>query len=223
MVPKKTSSDMVELSGEDVYPNWESLIQNNNEPKEVAAKSELDISLDMLLDEKGTNYWQDLFNQMNFPGMDLMAVNRDNNYISNPLEEHKILRQKTCQFLKLLSKENINELRMAGIAESSIFAMEKGIVPINWTIHLKYPLAYSGVLDFDNMVLIQIQPFHEDIHQFINKQILSKAGVSRPAELYIPVPMGRVYVPISGTFGGGGGGKAAAQIAGNSGNESGGR
>ena len=223
MATKKASLDMVELSGEDVYPNWENLIQNNIENKEESSKSELDISLDMLLDEKGTNYWQDLFNQMNFPGMDLMAVNRDSNYISNPLEEHKILGQKTVQFLKLLSEENINELRMAGIAESSIFAMGKGIMPINWTIHLKYPLAYGGHLEFDNMVLIQVQPFHEDIHQFINKQILSKAGVARLTELCIPVPIGRVYIPISGAFGSGGGGKSAAQIMGNSGNEIGGR
>jgi len=183
MVTKQTSLDMLELSGEDVYPNWEKLIQSNVENKEELSKSELDVSLDMLLDEKGVDYWQDLFNQMNFPGMNLMAVARDNNYISKPIEEHRVLRQKTVEFLKLLSQENVNELRMAGIAESSIFAMGKGIIPINWTIHLKYPLAYSGVLDFDNMILIQVQPFHEDIHQFMNKQILSRAGVSRPNEL----------------------------------------
>ena len=226
MVTKQTSLDMVELSGEDVYPDWENLLKNNTENKDGknTAKSELDISLDMLLDEKkDINYWQDLFNQMNFPGMDLMAVNKDNNYVLDPLEEHKIFQEKIVQFLKLLATENVNDLRTAGISESSIFAMEKGLAPVNWTVHLKYPLAYTGRVDFDNMVLIQIQPFHEDIHQFINKQILSKAGVARPEELYIPVPSGRVYIPMSGSFGGAGGGKAAAQISSNSGNANGGR
>jgi len=215
MTKKDTSLDMVELNGEDVYPNWENLLKNSDENSQEKQESELDISMDMLLDEKGVDYWQNLFNQMNFPGMDLMAVPKNSQYLGNYLEEQKLLQQKTKEFLKLLAEENVNDLRMAGIADSNIFAMSKGIMPINWTVHLKYPLAYGGEIDFDNMVLIQIEPFHEEIHNFLNKQILSKAGVAQPDELYVPFPVGLVYVPMNTSFFGGGGGKAAAQIPGN--------
>ena len=219
MTDKKTSSDMVELNGEDVYPDWENLLQSNGGAQTGKKQSDLDISLEMLVDRKGLSYWQDVFNQMNFPGMDLMEVTRDTQYLNQPLAEHKLFLQKIPEFLKLLSEENVNDLRMAGIAESNIFAMGKGIMPINWTVHLKYPLDYGGKIDFDNMILIQIEPFHEEIHSFLNKQMLSKAGVARPNELYIPVPTGRVYIPMNTVFSGGGG-KAAIQI---HGNENGGR
>ena len=217
MKDKTATLDMTELDGADIYPNWDSLVQGTGDKASGKISTEdenLDISLDMLLDEKGTDYWQDLFNQMNFPGMDLMGASYQPDYIHDHVKEHALLREKTAEFLKKLSNENINDLRAAGIPESHIFAMGKGIMPINWTIHLKYPLAYGGQIDFDNMVLIQSIPFHEDIHVFINKQILSKAGVGHPPELYVPVPVGKVYIPSAVTFIGGGGGKAPPSIPG---------
>ena len=217
MTEKTATPEMTELDGADIYPNWDSLVQGTGDKtpnKPVENEGELDISLDMLLDEKSTDYWQDLFNQMNFPGMDLMGVTYQPVHDSNRIKEHALLREKTAEFLKKLSNENVNDLRAAGIPESHIFSMGRGIMPVNWTIHLKYPLAYGGQIDFDNMVLIQSMPFHEDIHTFINKQILSKAGVGHPEELYIPVPPGKVYIPTAVTLIGGGGGKAAPSIPG---------
>lgn len=219
MIDKTATSEMTELDGLDIYPNWDKLVQSTGDQKETVdletQSSELDISLDMLLDEKGTDYWQDLFNQMNFPSMDLMAVAYQPNYLHNFSKEHAVLKEKTTQFLRLLADENVKDLRAAGVPESHIFSMGRGIMPINWSIHLKYPLDYGGQLEFENMILIQTDPFHEEIHHFINKQILSKAGVAHPQELYIPVPSGRVYIPSNLTFFGGAGGKAAVSIQGN--------
>ena len=78
MKDKTVTSDMVELDGADIYPNWENIIQGPNSAQVNTSESQteggLDFSVDMLLDEKGVDYWQELFNSMNFPGMDLMAV-----------------------------------------------------------------------------------------------------------------------------------------------------
>ena len=60
----------------------------------------------------------------------------------------------------------------------------------------------------ENMVLIQCQPFHELIHDFINQQILSDAGVGHPKTVYVPTPVGKVYIP-EGSWTGSGGKKKA--------------
>jgi hypothetical protein len=107
-------------------------------------------------------------------------------------------------FLKDLVDQYLNDLRSADISEESIFYMSKGILPTNWTVHLKYPLLYGGNLDMDNLVLIPIHPFHELIHKYINQQILTSAGVGHPQKLYIPVPLGKVYIPNGEMTGSGG-------------------
>ena len=154
--------------------------------------------------EKDQDYWTNRFNQLNFPGMDLMAVSYFGSFTYDLLEQHILLRRCVRDFVRLLSYNYVNDLRSAGVSEEGIFYMKKGKIPENYTVHLKYPLEYGGAIDFNNMVFIQEKPFHEMIHTYIDEQILSKDGVSYPPLLYVPVPVGKIYVPF-GMFTGSGG------------------
>lgn len=154
--------------------------------------------------EKDQKYWENLFNEMNFPGMDLMAVS----YFPNPqqdlIELHQQFKRVSRDFVRLVSYNYITDLRAAGISEEGIFYMKKGKLPENFTVHLKYPLEYGGTLDFTNMVLIQDKPFHDLIHAYMDRQILTPSGLNFPQLLYVPVPVGKVYIPFSLLTGSGG-------------------
>ncbi|MBQ8251102.1 MAG: hypothetical protein IJY92_04230 [Alphaproteobacteria bacterium] len=154
--------------------------------------------------EKDQSYWENLFNEMNFPGMDLMAVSYFGAMDSNLLERHIQMKRIIRDFVRLLSYNYVMDLRAAGLSEEAIFYMKKGIIPENYVVHLKYPLEYGGSLDFNNMVLIQDKPFHDTIHSYIDKQIISPKGIEYPPLLYVPVPVGKVYVPFSLFTGSGG-------------------
>lgn len=154
--------------------------------------------------EKNQDYWTNRFNELNFPGMDLMAVSYFGSFTYDLLEQHLLLRRCVRDFVRLLSYNYVNDLRSAGVSEEGIFYMKKGKIPENYTVHLKYPLEYGGAIEFNNMVFIQEKPFHDMIHLYIDEQILSKNGVSYPPLLYVPVPVGKIYVPF-GVFTGSGG------------------
>ena len=109
-------------------------------------------------------------------------------------------------------KNNINDLRAASISEENIFYLSKGILPANWTVHLKYPPLYGGEAIPDNMVMIQCQPFHELIHNFIDRQILTNAGLGHPKTLYVPTPVGKIYIPEGAWTGSGGKKKADRSV-----------
>ena len=87
-------------------------------------------------------------------------------------------------------------MRVAGLSEKQLEDISKGNLPINWTIHLKYPLSYGGTISIENLVLIPHYPFHEELHLFVNQQIVTDAGIMSPATLYMPVPKSAVYVPF---------------------------
>ena len=155
-------------------------------------------------EQQPQEYWEKLFNNMNFPGMDLMAVTYFNLSMDDVLEQRKILRKTIQDFLKLIGYNNTNDLRSAGVSEEGIFYIRKGKLPENYTVHLKYPLEYGGRIDFNNMVFIQNRPFHELIHTYIDKQLIGPNGSLRPRQLYVPVPLGKIYVPFGGITGSGG-------------------
>lgn len=154
--------------------------------------------------EKNQEYWTNRFNELNFPGMDLMAVSYFGSFTYDLLEQHLLLRRCVRDFVRLLSYNYVNDLRSAGVSEEGIFYMKKGKIPENYTVHLKYPLEYGGAIEFNNMVFIQEKPFHDMIHMYLDEQILSNNGVSYPPLLYVPVPVGKIYVPF-GVFTGSGG------------------
>lgn len=157
-----------------------------------------------LKEEKGQDYWVNLFNEMNFPGMDLMAASYFASFNFDLMEQHQFLKRKTRDFVRLLAYNYPMDLRAAGISEEGIFYMKKGKLPENYTVHLKYPLEYGGSIDFSNMVLLQDKPFHEMIHTYIEKQLITEKGIEYPPLLYIPIPVGKVYIPFSLFTGSGG-------------------
>lgn len=200
------TDNLTELDGSELFDNWDQLVGQESSGSQ---KSELDNGLmdDLISEEKGQDYWLNLFQSENFVGMDLMTASY-HPYTINELEFHEKYEQLKQAFLKELMANYINDLRSADLSEESIFCLGKGIVPANWTVHLKYPLLYGGKLDLDNLVLMPIHPFHELIHHFLNQQMISEAGVGHPKTLYIPTPIGKVY--ISGGDFSGSGGKATS-------------
>lgn len=184
------------LNAQDVFAEWDKLLQ---EP--LYDTTSID---DLQLEGQNQAYWESLFNDMNFPGMDLMAVPYYPQQTDDYIAQHKLLNRTIRDFVRYLSYHLANDLRSAGVNEEGLFYMKRGQIPENFTVHLKYPLDYGGTIDFNNMVFIQSRPFHELIHLYINKQIIGPEGVLTPEQLYVPVPVGKVYVPM-GLFTGSGG------------------
>ena len=201
-----------ELDGAEIFQNWDQLIQDpqsSSVPNTI--KEELDFGSLMSGDEKGPDYWENLFQESNFAGMDLMGLS----YYPVTIHEEEFFKKYNVakrEFIADILTNNVNDLRSAGISEENIFYLTKGILPANWTVHLKYPSLYGGQPEPDNMVMIQCQPFHELIHDFINAQILTTAGIGHPKTLYVPTPTGKVYIPEGAWTGSGGKKKADRSV-----------
>ena len=199
-----------ELDGAEIFENWDQLTQSSSESSSDAV-GDLDLSGLMGEAEKGPDYWENLFQESNFGGMDLMGFS----YYPITIHEDEFFKQymkAKKAFLADILANNLNDLRSAGISEENIFYLSKGILPANWVVHLKAPPLYGGQAEPDNMVLIQCQPFHELIHDFINKQILTSAGLGHPKTLYVPTPVGKVYIPEGAWTGSGGKKKADRSV-----------
>lgn len=191
----QTLSMSTTLNAEDVFHDWESLL-------ETPIFDTPDLN-NLELEEQGQAYWEALFNEMNFPGMDLMAVTHQP-IAGDILEQQKTLNRTIRDFVRFLSYHHANDLRAAGVTEEGLFYMKRGQQPENYVVHLKYPLDYGGKIIFDNMVFLQARPFHDLIHRYLNKQLIGPEGRVSPKQLYVPVPVGKVYVPM-GLFTGSGG------------------
>lgn len=95
------------------------------------------------------------------------------------------------QFLSDLSK-NIEILKDAGFSDIDILKLQKGRVPDGWQVHHKVPIDDSGTNSFDNLILIQNEPYHKVITNFQN----SFAKQLAPGEKQIvdwPIPEGKLY------------------------------
>lgn len=201
---------MTELDGKKLFDNWDQLIQSPASNASIPSE-EVDFSSLMSSSERGPDYWENLFQESNFSGMNLMGLS----YYPSTMQEEDFFKKYTISkrsFVADILTNNTNDLRAAGISEENLFYLSKGVLPANWTIHLKYPPLYGGEPVPDNMVMIQCQPFHELIHDFINKQILSRAGVAHPKTLYVPTPTGKVYIPEGAWTGSGGKKKADRSV-----------
>lgn len=206
--------DLSKIDDDDNLISWEELFPDYvgestsfaSGSSSVAAEEPLPNPLEnpFIHTEKNQAYWEHLFNEMNFPGMDLMAVSYFGSYTYDLMDQHIQLRRVIRDFVRLLSYNYVMDLRSAGISEEGIFYMKRGKIPENYTIHLKYPLEYGGTIDFKNMVLIQDKPFHDMIHSYIDQQIMTPTGISYPHLLYVPVPVGKVYIPFTLFTGSGG-------------------
>lgn len=183
-----------ELNGADIFSDWDSLIGT----PATAPKQSDDTGLDLnnLMTESSEDHWLKLFQKTNMSGMDLIALKLIPNYTHDFKSEHLQLKTQARVFLLGLSHLKRNDLRVAGLSEDQIDALSTGNLPINWTVHLKYPVAYGGAITTNNFVLMPQHPFHEEIHHFINQQIVTDAGVMTPPILYVPAPKSAVYIPF---------------------------
>ncbi len=184
----------IELNGEDIFSNWNSLIGTQDSPKKQS--EEMELSLDNLMTDGGEAHWLELMQKTNLSGMDLVALKVIPNYIHDFKSEYAQLKVQSRLFLLSVTQVHRNELRVAGLSEDQIDGLVNGIIPVNWTIHLKYPVAYGGTITLNNFVLMPHHPFHEELHHFINQQIVTDAGVMTPSTLYVPTPKSDVYIPF---------------------------
>ena len=167
-------------------------------------KSMMHITQNMLHD---LSFWEAKFQEMNFPGMDLVEATAYPLTLLEKVNRKKQYKRVKNDFLKYLCYHFVNDLREAGLTEDDIFYLKKGILPENYNVHLKMPFDYTGSVNFTNMVLIQNLPYHEDIHRFMDMQMENMSITTVPEKLYIPVPTGSVYIPLSMYSGSGGKGK----------------
>lgn len=185
----------IELDGADIFSDWDQLV-GGSAPSEKKETDALVFSLDDLATDNGEAHWLEAFQSTNLSDMDLVALRLKRDYVCDFKAEQMAFKEARQIFLMHLPETHKNDLRVAGLSDGQIEDLAKGMLPINWTVHLKYPLAYGGKINQTNLVLIPHHPFHEVLHQFINQQILTDAGVISPAMLYMPVPKSAVYIPF---------------------------
>ena len=114
-----------ELDGAEIFQNWDQLIQD---PQNTATSSKEELDFDALMGnpEKGQDYWENLFQESNFGGMDLMGLS----YYPITIQEEEFFKKYTLEkraFIADIVTNNMNDLRSAGISEESIFYLTKGI------------------------------------------------------------------------------------------------
>lgn len=189
-------NENAELDGADIFSNWDQLVQSDQPATHPNASDDtLSLALDNLALDGGETHWLSLFQKTNLSDMDLVALSLVRSFEHDFKAEAQQFKSQAQLFMAELSTAHKDELRVAGLSEDQIIDLAQGKLPINWTLHLKYPLAYGGALVAHNLVLIPQHPFHEDLHHFVNQQMVTDAGVISPAVLYVPVPKSAVYVP----------------------------
>lgn len=152
-------------------------------------------------------FWEAKFQEMNFPGMDLVEATAYPLLLLEKVNRKKQYKRVKDDFLKYISYHLSNDLRDAGLSEDDIFYLKKGVLPENFNVHIKIPFDYTGSVNFTNMVLMQNLPYHEDIHRFMDMQMEGMPIATIPEKLYIPVPTGMIYIPLTMYNGSGGKGK----------------
>ena len=94
-------------------------------------------------------------------------------------------------FLEDLGK-NAEYLRNAGFSETDILKIKNGRVPDGWQVHHKLPLDDSGTNSFDNLVLIQNEPYHKVITNYQNS-IARQMKIGEVQAVQWPMPNGNIY------------------------------
>ncbi len=149
-------------------------------------------------------YWEKKFQSMNFPAMDLLEATA---YPMTRIEKYEFVKKFSRMkkdFLVFLVTNQIHSLRSAGLGEEDLFYLKKGILPENFTVHLKIPFDYTGTVDFSNFVLMQNIPYHDLIHSYLNMQFNGLNRLEMPQKLYVPAPVGNIYISDTNYAGSGG-------------------
>ena len=90
-----------------------------------------------------------------------------------------------------LSK-NTNNLRGAGFSDIDLLKLQKGRVPVGWQVHHKVPIDDSGTNSFNNLILIQNEPYHKVITNFQNS-FAKQLAVGEKQIVDWPIPEGELY------------------------------
>lgn len=94
-------------------------------------------------------------------------------------------------FLEDLGKD-VEYLRNAEFSETDILKIQNGRVPDGWQVHHKLPLDDSGTNSFDNLVLIQNEPYHKVITNYQNS-VAKKMELGEIQAVQWPIPNGNIY------------------------------
>ena len=94
-------------------------------------------------------------------------------------------------FLEDLGK-NTDYLKNTGFSDIDVLKIQNGRVPDGWQVHHKLPLDDSGTNTFDNLVLIQNEPYHKVITNYQNS-ITRQMGVGEVQTVQWPLPNGNIY------------------------------
>lgn len=97
-------------------------------------------------------------------------------------------------FLKELGK-NPKALKSAGLSDLDILKIQNGRVPNGWQVHHKLPLDDSGTNTFDNLVLIQNEPYHKVITNYQNSMSINM-NIGDVKDIKWPIPNNSIY-PIT--------------------------
>jgi len=87
---------------------------------------------------------------------------------------------------------NAEYLRNAGFSETDIIKIQNGRVPNGWQVHHKLPLDDSGTNSFDNLILIQNEPYHKAITNYQNS-IARQMKIGEVQAVQWPMPNGNIY------------------------------
>ncbi len=116
------------------------------------------------------------------------------NYIKRDPSETMLLRK---EFNNTVRKKFLNQLSSSSDAAnvfepSDLFKMSKGTVPDGWEVHHKLPLDDGGTNAFDNLSLIEKEPFHKVL---TNMQRTSTRGMLPGESKVTPwvMPTGSIY------------------------------
>ena len=132
--------------------------------------------------------------------VELPGVKTENfNYVKRDRVQYDQLRRDfdnhgRADFLKRLGSSKEKELRAAGLNDADIALIQQGKVPQGWQVHHKKPLDDGGDNNFNNLVLIKNDPYHQAITN-AQKRLVGdlKPGEARTVDF--PIPEGSIYPP----------------------------
>lgn len=159
---------------------------------------------------KGESYWCEEFHKLLLPAAELVRAVLFRRYNDAEVAEQIELYQSVCrEFIRGLTQKELLDLEMLlPIPEFEQILRER--LPKGCVIHLKLPCEYGGEIDAENLVLMPAFPYHQRIHQYLYRQMMTKNGIEKPNCLYVPEPYGKLYFPgmieEEGEDGGGDGG-----------------
>jgi len=103
-----------ELDGAEIFDNWEQLVRSPESEARISPE-ELDFTALVGGQEKDLEYWENLFQESNFGGMNLMGLT----YYPMTINEADFFKKYTAakkDFIQDILANNLNDLRSAGIS-----------------------------------------------------------------------------------------------------------